>query len=63
MEPFTAWVDFQEEMLKLQRLNLEAASKALDAGGDVVAAQKAVTRAAQAGVDTWKSWLRLWGWK
>lgn len=63
MEPFTAWADFQEEMLKLQRLNLDAAKKALDVGGDAVAAQRAVTKAAEAGVDTWKSWLRLWGLK
>lgn len=61
MEPFTAWVEFQEEMLKLQRLNVEAAKRTLDAGSNVVAAQKAVAKAAEANVGAWKSWFRLWG--
>lgn len=61
MEPFTAWVEFQEEMLKLQRLNLEAAKKALNAGSNAVAAQKAAVDAAEAGANAWKNWFRLWG--
>ncbi|SNS19153.1 hypothetical protein SAMN06295912_102194 [Sphingomonas laterariae] len=61
MEPFTAWVDFQEEMLKLHRAQLDAAQKAFRAGAGAAAAQTAATKAAEAGLDMWKSWFRLWG--
>ncbi|AGH48835.1 MULTISPECIES: hypothetical protein [Sphingomonadales] len=63
MEPFSAWIDFQAEMVKLQRSQLAAAQKAVEAGGDMVAAQKAMADAAEAGARAWKSWFRLWGLK
>ncbi|WP_380873904.1 hypothetical protein ACFB49_44540 [Sphingomonas sp. DBB INV C78] len=61
MEPFTAWVDFQEEMLKLQRAQLDATKQMIDAGADAVATQKAAAQATDAGIKAWKSWFHLWG--
>jgi len=60
IEPFSAWVDFQEQMLELQRAQLEAAKRAMEAGMDVSAAQEAAERAAKANIKAWQSWLGLW---
>lgn len=60
IEPFSAWVDFQEQMIKLQREQLDAAKKAVAAGGDMIAAQEAAQKAARANLKAWKSWLDLW---
>ena len=61
MEPFTAWVDFQEEMLKLQRAQIDVAAKAVDVGFDAPATQRAAAEATDAGVKAWQSWFRIWG--
>jgi hypothetical protein len=60
IEPFSAWVSFQEEMLKLQKAQLDAARKALEAGSHMAAAQKAGEQAAHAGLKAWASWFDLW---
>lgn len=61
MEPFTAWIEFQEEMLKLQRAQIDVAMKAVDVGLDAVATQRAAADATDAGVKAWQSWFRIWG--
>ena len=61
MEPFTAWVEFQEEMLKLQRAQIDVATKAIDAGIDAPVTQQAAADATDAGVKAWQSWFRIWG--
>lgn len=61
MEPFTAWVDFQEQMLKLQRAQIDVAKTAIDAGFDARATQQAAADATDAGVKAWQSWFRVWG--
>jgi len=60
IEPFSAWVSFQEEMIKLQKAQLEAARKAMEAGKDLAAAQQAGEQAARASLKAWSSWLDLW---
>ncbi|HWW64410.1 MAG TPA: hypothetical protein VNZ43_06595 [Sphingomonadaceae bacterium] len=60
IEPFSSWVAFQEEMIKLQQAQLEATKKAFEAGTDIEAARRAGEQAAHAGLKAWSNWLDLW---
>jgi len=60
IEPFSAWIDFQEQMIELQRAQLEATKRAIKAGSDMIDAQKAAEQAAKANIRAWQSWLDLW---
>jgi multidrug efflux pump subunit AcrA (membrane-fusion protein) len=59
-DPFSAWIDFQEQMLELQRAQLEAAKRAIEGGADMTAAKRAAENAAQLNIKAWQSWLDLW---
>jgi hypothetical protein len=60
---FSTAMAFQQEILRAQKAQLDAAQKVLDIGQQVAAAQARSQKAAAANVEAWKSWATLWGWK
>jgi len=59
----TLGVEMQRDLLKAQKVQMDAAQKWLDAGRDVMKLQQAGQKAAEANLDVWKQWSRMWGWK
>ncbi|MHA6722318.1 hypothetical protein [Sphingomonas sp. RS2018] len=60
---FSTALAFQQEILRAQKAQMDAAQKMLDAGKQVAAAQDVTQKAAEANLKAWKSWAALWGWK
>ncbi|MES2338118.1 MAG: hypothetical protein V4537_08490 [Pseudomonadota bacterium] len=60
---FSTALAFQQEILRAQQAQLDAARTMLDMGQQVAAAQARSHKAVEANVEAWKSWASLWGWK
>jgi len=61
MNPFSSFIGLQEEMLAIQKAQLDAAKKALAMSEQFIGAQKAAQEAAEANIRAWESWLKIWG--
>ena len=56
-------IEMQREILRAQKAQLDAAQKMLDAGKQVTALQETGQKVAEANLEAWKHWSKLWGWK
>lgn len=59
---FTTAVAMQQEILRAQQAQLDAAQALLDAGKQAVAMQDGMKKAAEANTRAWVAWANLWGW-
>ncbi|QJU60545.1 hypothetical protein HL653_08550 [Sphingomonas sp. AP4-R1] len=53
-------IALQEQALEVQRLQIQMATKAMEAGRDAVTAQKQGLSAMEAGAKAWRNWFELW---
>lgn len=60
---FSTAIEMQREILRAQKAQLDAAQKMLDAGKQVTALQETGQKVAEANLEAWKRWSKLWGWK
>ncbi|URW76916.1 hypothetical protein M9980_06910 [Sphingomonas donggukensis] len=60
---FSTAIAFQQEILRAQQAQMDAAQKALDMGRQMMAAQAQSQKAAKANLQAWNRWASLWGWK
>ena len=60
---FSTAVEMQREILRAQKAQMEAAQKMLGTAKQMNALQEAGQKAAEANLQAWKQWPKLWGWK
>jgi hypothetical protein len=58
---FAAWKMLQDNMLAVQRAQIEAATKLMGMGEGFDGAAKAAQQVAEANVKAWESWMAMWG--
>lgn len=58
---FSTAIEMQREILRAQQAQLDAAQKALNTATAATNFQKLGKQAADAQIQAWTSWARLWG--
>ena len=62
-DPYAAWIELQEESLKVQRAQIEALSRWSSASSDAVRMQKSASAATKAGLKALEAALTFWGFR
>jgi hypothetical protein len=60
---FAGWVRAQEQMIAMQKAQLDAATRAMGVSEHFVGAAKAAQAAGEAQVKAWETWMALWGFR
>lgn len=60
---FSTAIGMQAEILKAQRAQMDAAQKMLNMGKQVADAQQVSRKAAEANMQAFNAWAKMWGWK
>ena len=60
---FSAALEIQRKLLDAQKAQIDAATRLMGAGKQIVDLQEAAQKAAEANYATYRQWAKLWGWR